>query len=114
MHSYKAPDPRKDSLDLARRRRTTLGVRADQHRLAARGPGHGDVTKGVLAVVAGLVADPPAFGQAGAQPVVSGLATQHPACEALAGVWPNGVAKNCGATVANYLALRRLLAALDR
>ena len=23
MHSYKAPDPRKDSLDLARRRRTT-------------------------------------------------------------------------------------------
>jgi len=30
--------------------------------LAARGPGHGDVARGVLAVVAGLVADPPAFG----------------------------------------------------
>jgi hypothetical protein len=43
MHSYKAPDPRKDGLDLARRWRTTLGVCTDQHRLAARGPSHGDV-----------------------------------------------------------------------
>jgi hypothetical protein len=41
MHSYKAPDPGKDSLDLGRRRRTTPGVRADQQRLAARGPGQG-------------------------------------------------------------------------
>src|ERR1700688_2665337 len=29
----------------------------------------------------------PAFGQAGAQPVVAGLAIQQPACETLAGIW---------------------------
>src|ERR1700676_858789 len=87
MRSYEAPDLRKDSIDLARRRRSALSVHADQHRFAARRPGHGNVAKGVLAVVAGLVADPPAFGQAGAQSVVSGLAAQHPACETLARVW---------------------------
>src|ERR1700730_13648408 len=54
MRSYISSDLRKDIIDLARRRRTTLGVRADHHRLAARGPGHGDVASGVFAVVAGL------------------------------------------------------------
>ena len=87
VHSNKAPDPCKDGFDLARRRFTTLGVCADQDRLAALRPGHGNVASGVLAVVAGFVADPPVFWEAGAQPVVSGLTTQHPACESRAGAW---------------------------
>ncbi len=48
VRTYKAPDLRKDSLDLTSRRRTTPGIGADQQRVAARGPGHGDVAEAVL------------------------------------------------------------------
>ena len=79
-------DARKNGIDLVRRRHAAAGVRADQQRVAPGGPGDGNVAKSVLAIVAGLVAGPPGFGQAGAQPLVTGLAIQHPTCQALAGV----------------------------
>src|ERR1700683_2757295 len=59
--SDEAPDSRKDSLDLGRGRCTTLRVPADQHGFRSGGPSHRDVAKGVLAIAAGLVTNPPVF-----------------------------------------------------
>ena len=57
-------DFRKDGFELWRGRRASLRIGANQHRPARVWPGDRDVAGGVLAVVAGLVADLPVLRQA--------------------------------------------------